>query len=129
VTSFLFFWDPGQRDEPLPVWLLWESSDPYAVELILVEPDRDIPFEIARELLVDGLAEWAGEDGFVQVGPHDLDAYITVRLPIDGAQREFYAERAVIDLFVDKTCKKVPLVQQRPIAEAALDRWLAGVVA
>jgi hypothetical protein len=127
MRSWFFLLDSARPGAEVSAWLSFRKADPFAVELEISVDGDEVSFVFARELLIDGLAELVGEPGFVQIGPHDLDAYITFTLPVASARREFYAERFVIDFFVDMTCRKVPLSEQRRVAAAELNRWLAGV--
>ncbi|UBU10061.1 SsgA family sporulation/cell division regulator [Nonomuraea gerenzanensis] len=135
-------------DQPHDATLIYRRDNPFAVELILplrapdtVTNDRllvhpgsrnghisvFIPF--SRALLIDGLEEPAGE-GAVRVEPHIVDSgYISVTLPLTADGVEFYTERAPLEAFVDETLRMLPLGGEIPIADAALDRWLAGVTA
>lgn len=124
-----------RRDHPFAVELILPLRDPGAVtnDRLLVHPgNRDeisvfIPF--SRALLIDGLEVPSGE-GAVRVEPHIVDtAYVSVTLPLTCDGVEFYTERAPLEAFVYDTLRMLPTGAEIPIADAALDRWLAGVTA
>lgn len=120
-----------ERNDPVPyaATLTWHKTDPYAVELVLEMHDLTTRrFTFARDLLIDGINEPVGEDGFLQVGPHIVDGYVTFVLPFDGG-REFCAERAPVDTFLDRMCRAVPSIGAHAQAVEDLDRWLAEVIA
>jgi hypothetical protein len=130
MRSHLLLWDAERHDcVPYAATLTFRKTDPFAVELVLQAHDggtRRLTF--ARDLLIDGVNEPAGEPGFIRVEPHIVDRdYLTFTLPIDGTPREFYAERAVIDFFVDKTCRAVPTSRALAPAATELDRWLEAI--
>ncbi|MEV0993382.1 SsgA family sporulation/cell division regulator [Nonomuraea sp. NPDC050202] len=128
----LILWDPSRHDDqPYTASIIFRRDDPYAVTILIPDHDTNKMHEvvIARALLIDGLMEPTGELGFAYVEPHAVQEYVTLTLPLRNGLRELYAERVPLESFRDATCRMVPLPEQRPIAQADLERWLAGVAA
>lgn len=141
VRRPLILWNAAQHgDQPHAATILFRRDNPFAVEIILPLHDPDtvtndrlrihpgprdefarndeisvaIPF--SRALLIDGVA------------PHIVDSgYISLTLPLTAAGVEFYTERGPLEAFTDETLRMVPLGGEIAIADAELDRWLAGV--
>lgn len=145
----LILWNAARHgDQPHAAAIVFRRDNPFAVEIILPLHDPDtvtndqlrvhpgarddeisvaIPF--SRALLIDGMEEPAGE-GDVRVAPHIVDSgYISLTLPLTVGGVEFYTERGPLEAFTDETLRMVPLGGEIAIADAELDRWLAGVIA
>ncbi|MER7361976.1 SsgA family sporulation/cell division regulator [Nonomuraea wenchangensis] len=123
-------WSPARSAPPVPfaASAVYTPDDPFAVEFAVPSRDGGEPHSVlfARGLLIDGVAEPAG-DGDVHVAPHpDSDEWVRLELPIDGRPAEFYAERSAVDEFVDATCLLVP--SGREAAELDLDGMIARLL-
>ncbi|MEV0826388.1 SsgA family sporulation/cell division regulator [Nonomuraea rubra] len=149
IRRRLTLWNAAAHgDQPHAATIIYRRDNPFAVEIILPLHDPDtvtndrlcvhpgnrddeiavlIPF--SRALLIDGMEEPAGE-GDVRVEPHIVDSgYIALTLPLTREGTEFYTERGPLEAFADETLRMLPLGDEIPIADAALDRWLDGVFA
>ncbi|MFE3328737.1 SsgA family sporulation/cell division regulator [Streptomyces sp. NPDC059176] len=117
----------------IPVELLYDTRDPYAVRMTFHLPgDAPATWAFARELLLDGINGPSG-DGDVHIAPSEPDglAAVHIRLQVGGDRAVFRASTAPLVAFLDRTDKLVPLGQERTLGdfednlEAALGRILA----
>ncbi|MFI6296679.1 SsgA family sporulation/cell division regulator [Nonomuraea sp. NPDC050790] len=109
--------DHEHGQPPRCATLVYSVSDPYAVKLILPARCGDATSVLfSRILLVAGLGQPTGE-GAVRIQPHELDDYITLTLPSDGALREFHACRDVLETFADTTYRMVPLGREQEFVD------------
>lgn len=119
---------PDGQARPYAASAVFYPDDPFAVEFAVPFREGQEPESVlfARELLIDGLAEPAGE-GLVRVTPHpDIDGWVLLHLPIERQRVEFWVERAPVDEFVDATLALVP--SSREIAEMDLDGMIASLL-
>lgn len=124
----------------IPVELMYEPTDPYAVRLTFHLPgDAPVTWAFGRELLVDGVNGATG-DGDVRVSPvepaggrdtDELPGEVHIRLQVGSDQALFRAGVAPIVAFLDRTDKLVPLGQEQAMAdfEADLDQALDRILA
>lgn len=101
---------------PVPVRLLFERSDPFAVHMVFtIAPGREVRWVFARDLLLDGLLRPAGE-GDVRVWPSP-DGTTPQCAPLDGVfvelsspsgQARFEASATTVARFLDETLEVVP---------------------
>lgn len=114
----------------IPVELVYETHDPYAVRFTFSLPgDAPVSWVFGRELLVDGISHAAGE-GDVHIGPvcgeHLADLHIQL---FAGTERAVFRVSAPpLVAFLDRTDRLVPLGHEetRDDIDAELDRILAG---
>lgn len=99
----------ADRREPHAAAVIYRPSDPFAVELVMPRVNHDaVSVLFGRALLLDGLEDAAG-DGVVRIAPHDADGWISLTVPVDGQQVEFYASRKALEGFVNTTFRLVRL--------------------
>lgn len=126
----LILWDADDHDaKPYTCTIIYRPADPFAVRLLVPDHDNGDIAEIlfARDLLLIGIHEPAGE-GAVRVEPHIVDRdYMTLTLPATRDGKEFYTDLAPLQEFVDDTCVLVPSGSELPQVNVDLDRWLTGV--
>lgn len=114
----------------IPVELVYETDDPYAVRFTFSLPgDAPVSWVFGRELLVDGISHSAGE-GDVHISPvcgeHLADLHIQL---FAGTERAVFRVSAPpLVAFLDRTDRLVPLGHEetRDDIDAELDRILAG---
>lgn len=100
--------------EPLDGELLFDPSDPYAVEMRLGARSGSVVWTFARELLADGLYGAVG-DGDVQVWPCLGDAgeaVIIIELSSPDGLALLQAPSRSVQDFVSRTLEAVPLGQE-----------------
>ncbi|MFI0977968.1 SsgA family sporulation/cell division regulator [Streptomyces sp. NPDC021093] len=105
----------------IPVELMYQSKDPYAIRLTFHLPgDAPVTWAFGRELLVDGINEACGE-GDVHISPSDPDelADVHIRLQVGGDRALFRASAAPLVAFLDRTDKLVPLGQEHTQSDYA----------
>lgn len=113
----------------VPVGMMYDADDPYAVHLVFVSAHDDEPtisWSFARELLTEGLDQRTGL-GDVKVWPHatargDM-VYISLSSP-DGTS-VFEVLRVVITRFLKKTYLVVPRGAEGQ--HVNVDDWIAGM--
>jgi hypothetical protein len=105
----------------IPVELMYEAKDPYAICLTFHLPgDAPVTWAFGRELLVDGINEPCGE-GDVHIAPSNPDelADVHIRLQVGGDRALFRASAAPLVAFLDRTDKLVPLGQEHTQSDYA----------
>lgn len=114
----------------IPVELVYEARDPYAVRFTFTLPgDAPVTWVFGRELLIDGVSRLSGE-GDVRIGPVGSEYLgdLYIRLQVGPEQALFRASAPPLVAFLDRTDRIVPLGQE-PSAEridAELDKILAS---
>lgn len=127
-TVTLWTLSPTGEPRPYAATATFYPDDPFAVELAVPFRRGREPKSVlfARELLIDGLAEPAGE-GDVRVAPHpDMDGWVLIELPIECRQVEFWAEQAPLNEFVDATLLLLP--SSRELTQLDLDGLIARLL-
>ncbi|MEE1929982.1 SsgA family sporulation/cell division regulator [Streptomyces sp. TRM 70351] len=114
----------------IPVELVYEASDPYAVRCAFALPgDEPVHWVFGRELLVDGVSRPAGE-GDVRITPVSAESLsdLLIRLQVGDAGALLRVSAPPLVAFLDRTDRIVPLGQEPACADfdAELDRLLAG---
>ncbi|MET9547451.1 SsgA family sporulation/cell division regulator [Streptomyces sp. NPDC006627] len=117
----------------IPVELLYETGDPFAVRLTFHLPgDAPVTWAFGRELLIDGVGQPCGV-GDVRIEPTDPELMdeALIRLQVGPDQALFRVGIPPLLAFLDRTDRLVPLGQERTLADfdahldEALDRILA----
>ncbi|MBB1252449.1 SsgA family sporulation/cell division regulator [Streptomyces alkaliterrae] len=114
----------------IPVELVYEAQDPYAVRFTFCLPgDAPVSWVFGRELLVDGITGQAGE-GDVHIGPVDDEYLADLHIQLHaGAERAVFRVSAPpLVAFLDRTDRIVPLGHESAEndIDAELDRILTG---
>ncbi|YCK35203.1 SsgA family sporulation/cell division regulator [Actinomadura sp. ATCC 39365] len=128
----LVLWDVSNHDTTsFAASIIYRPNDPFAVTIMVSAHGAGDAqeFVFSRALLIDGLEQPTG-DGTVRVEPHAAASnYVIVTLTVGGTRREFFAERAPLESFIDNSLRRVPLGGELAPASRELDRWLAEVTA
>ena len=101
---------PGDRGGELPVSLVYDPEDPYAVALVFHASEGDVTWMVARELLVTGASGPAG-DGDVMVWPAltpDLDEAVVIRLQAPSGRLVLRLGMPELDDFLGRSLSLVP---------------------
>ena len=101
---------PGDRGGELPVSLVYDPEDPYAVALVFHASEGDVTWMVARELLVTGASGPAG-DGDVMVWPAltpDLDEAVVIRLQAPSGRLVLRLGMPELDDFLARSLSLVP---------------------
>lgn len=101
---------------PVPVTLLFERADPFAVHMVFTTaPGREVRWVFARDLLLDGLLQPAGQgDVRVWPSPGGLAAAgssrdgVFLELSSPNGHARFEASAATVARFLDETLALVP---------------------
>ncbi|MCX2967929.1 SsgA family sporulation/cell division regulator [Streptomyces sp. TRM70308] len=114
----------------IPVDLVYEAADPYAVSFTFGLPgDEPVTWVFGRELLVDGVSRPAGE-GDVHIAPVSPEclADLHIRLQVGAESALLRVSAPPLVAFLDRTDRVVPLGHEPQCADldAELDRILAG---
>lgn len=95
----------------VPTSMVYDRQDPYAVALVFHTIEEDVTWFLARDLLLAGIGDPAG-DGDVRIWPAvapDLGAAVVVRLQAPGGRLVLRLGMAELDDFLDRTLALVPL--------------------
>ncbi len=101
---------PGERGGQLPVSLVYDPEDPYAVALVFHAADGDVTWMVARELLVTGANSPVG-DGDVMIWPAlttTLEEAMVIRLQAPSGRLVLRLEMADLDDFLGRSLSLVP---------------------
>ena len=99
---------PGCEPRPVRVCLLWQTTNPYAVQLrFQAQAAADVVWVLSRELLNEGLTGEAGM-GDVQIQPAP-DATVLLQLRPPTGQTWLRIDVWVLQEFLDTTYRHVPL--------------------
>ncbi len=113
----------------VPEQTLWtySAADPYAIHVIL---RGDVHWDIARELLTDGLDKRAGL-GDVQVWPwvSPRGEFLALALSSPDGRALFEVPRSTVVRFLRRTYLAVPRGQERVDIDAVIRRLCEGSTA
>ncbi|MBU7597757.1 SsgA family sporulation/cell division regulator [Streptomyces sp. XM4193] len=114
----------------IPVDLVYETEDPYAVRFTFCLPgDAPVSWVFGRELLVDGISHPSGE-GDVHIAPVCAERLADLHIQLfAGSERAVFRVSAPpLVAFLDRTDRLVPLGHEeaQQDIDAELDRILAG---
>ena len=101
---------PGDRGGELPVSLVYDPQDPYAVAMVFHSSEGDVTWMVARELLLTGASAPAGE-GDVSVRPalgSDLEEAVVIRLQAPSGRLVLRLGMAELDDFLCRSLGLVP---------------------
>jgi hypothetical protein len=101
---------PGERGGQLPVSMVYDPEDPYAVALVFHASDGDVTWMVARELLVTGANSPVG-DGDVMIWPAltaTLEEAVVIRLQAPSGRLVLRLEMADLDDFLGRSLSLVP---------------------
>lgn len=119
----------GTESRPTPVSTRWtfDSSEPYAVTVAFAtERGRWVEWVFARELLVDGLTERAGE-GDLSIRPADDPDLLVLEIHAPSGNAMFALDRDDSEDFLAETLELVPAGSESTHFD--IDRLLAELSA
>jgi hypothetical protein len=123
VAQLVPTWLASDPAADISATFMYRTDDPYAVIARFATCEGDNHWTFARELLLDGLTEAAGE-GDVRVSPaQDQQIYIDLRAQ-DGTAR-LVCDRTALTWFVDQVFATIPEGEEPWYAP--MDSWLAEV--
>lgn len=110
----------------LPAELGYDAEDPFAITMTFRTRGGDIPWVFHRELLLNGLADPAG-DGDVHIWPSiDLEGRAVVVIELHSNTGSFVAQARTPEIyrFVTRTLAMVPLGTEYIDVDAMIDTLL-----
>lgn len=96
-----------ENDLAIPVRLYFDQDDPSILTVTFLNGAEEVPWQIGRELISDGLEKPSGT-GDVVVSPTRSDNRIAIHLSTPSGRASIMFDKQVLDSFLKATYALVP---------------------